>query len=156
MPGYNTFQSKQQVLENEIHELKKQLNVQRVGEDEKKNLLVVKGMMELVLKEIANMLPSREPTVYQVPEKDDDFRIYLGYGKYYKDKANIYLTIDPITRNFKISQKNVMPPSSLTGFVTGGINFEHPILSEILKCIQEKFPENFSLLTQQQQTKQFL
>lgn len=156
MPGYNSFQSKEQVLENEIHELKKQLNAQRSGEDEKKNLLVVKGMMELVLKEITDMLPGREPTVYQVPEKDNDFRIYLGYGKYYNDKANIYLTIDPITRNFKISEKNVMPPSSLTGFVTAGINFEHPILSKILKCVQEKFPKNFSLLAKQRKTKQFL
>lgn len=155
MPGYNEFRTREQELENRLYELERKEKSQNYKSEQEKNLEVCKAMMEEVLKNLKPHLPQRT-TIYVVPNRDDDFRLYLANDKHYNYKENIYLTIDTTTRNFRISQKNLEPLPAISAFVKTEVKFEHPLLVKVLECVREKFPGNFSLLAQQQQTKRFL
>ena len=156
MPGYSEFKTKEQVLENEIYELKRKMNSQNFEKEKRKKAQQAKEKLESVARLASESLPERNFRVYEVPKKEDDFRIYLSWGQYFKEKVNIFLTIDPTTHDFHISQKNVLVPEKMSDFVTTEINTENPVLTTMISVVREKYPQHASKLVKQLETKEFL
>ena len=156
MSGYNTYVTKERDLENKIHDLTRKVGAHEAKAEEKRKLLATKDKLQVVTDKMNELEPFKKKlTIFEVPEKEDDFRVYIGFGKYYVDKANIYLTINPRTQEFQIKQKNVLPPDSLMPFVDTKINFEYPVLAATLQCVKDEYPEHSSVLKQQAATGRF-